>query len=85
MDTTPFSFKQVFLSKAVCRPLCYQERILSRSLGSILVCYTLPVLLCSVVFNIPRLIRFSPLYNYLGEDPTFLQVRYVVDVMTMCL
>jgi hypothetical protein len=45
------------------------------------VCYTLPVLLCSVVFNIPRLIRFSPLYNYLGEDPTFLQVRYVVDVM----
>jgi hypothetical protein len=38
------------------------------------------VLLCSVVFNIPRLIRFSPLYNYLGEDPTFLQVSYVVDM-----
>ena len=60
--------------QAVCRPLCYQERILSRSLGSILLSYTLPVLFCSVVFNIPRLIRFSPLYNYLGEDPTFLQV-----------
>jgi hypothetical protein len=48
---------------------------MTRGLGSILLSYTLPVLVCSVVFNIPRLIRFSPLYNYLGDDPTFVQVN----------
>ncbi|XP_023331090.1 FMRFamide receptor isoform X2 [Eurytemora carolleeae] len=58
---------------AVCSPLTYQARIVEKGHVCLLVSYSLPVILFSILLNLPRIFAHFPFGQILQADPMYIQ------------